>query len=84
MCESSEDPSSSSSSSSPAAAEACLDGLHQMGQLLRKAARYLFFRCGLLLSTLFLFFITTTLTSHILRETQDRMLRYLFTSLHIP
>ena len=46
------------------------------GRLLRRAGRYLGFRLGLLLSTLFLFFIATTLTAYILRETQDRMLRY--------
>ena len=46
-----------------------------MGQLLAKAARYLSFRAGVVLSTLFLFFITTTLTAYILRETQERMLR---------
>lgn len=35
---------------------------------------YLIFKGGVLLSTIFLFFLTTTLVSFTLRETQDRML----------
>ena len=38
---------------------------------------YLVFKTGVLLSTLFLFFLTTTLVSFTLRETQDRM--FIFT-----
>lgn len=77
-CDTAEDPAAPSPSPSPSpfpSPEVCLDGLHQMGQLLAKAARYLSFRAGVVLSTLFLFFITTTLTAYILRETQERMLR---------
>lgn len=41
-------------------------GLHQ----------YLMFRLGVISSTTFLFFVTTTLISYTLRETQERMLRF--------
>jgi hypothetical protein len=41
-------------------------GLHQ----------YLTFRLGVVFSTTFLFFVTTTLISYTLRETQERMLRF--------
>ena len=36
------------------------------------------FKLGVLLTTLFLFFITTTLVSFTLRETQERMLKFTF------
>ena len=38
----------------------------------------LFFKAGVLLTSVFLFFITTTLVSFTLRETQDRMLQFTF------
>jgi hypothetical protein len=45
-----------------------------LGQLQQFAA----FRVGVLFSTVFLFIITTTLVSHTLRETQERMLRFTY------
>jgi len=39
---------------------------------------YLFFRLGMIFSTSFLLFIGSTLISYILRETQDRMLRFTY------
>jgi hypothetical protein len=36
------------------------------------------FKCGVALTTLFLFFITTTLVAFTLRETQERMLKFTF------
>lgn len=38
--------------------------------------QYLMFRLGVVFSTTFLFFVTTTLVSYTLRETQERMLRF--------
>lgn len=38
--------------------------------------QYIIFRFGVLFSTTFLFFVTTTLVSYTLRETQERMLRF--------
>ncbi len=38
--------------------------------------QYLSFRLGVMFSTTFLFFVTTTLVSYTLRETQERMLRF--------
>ena len=38
--------------------------------------QYLVFRIGVIFSTTFLFFVTTTLVSYTLRETQGRMLRF--------
>jgi hypothetical protein len=38
--------------------------------------QYLVFRLGVIFSSTFLFFVTTTLISYTLRETQERMLRF--------
>jgi hypothetical protein len=38
----------------------------------------LLFKAGVILTSVFLFFITTTLVSFTLRETQDRMLQFTF------
>lgn len=53
----------------------CLEGLQQMRRLAQQALQYLAFRLGVVFSTVFLFFIMTTLVSYVLRETQERMLR---------
>jgi len=51
---------------------------------LRWHHNYLIFKAGVLISTLFLFFLTTTLVSFTLRETQDRMLYFTYQlNLHI-
>jgi hypothetical protein len=40
--------------------------------------KYISFRLGVIFSTFFLFFISTTLINYILRETQERMVRFTF------
>ena len=40
--------------------------------------KFVVFKLGVLCTTLFLFFITTTLVSFTLRETQERMLKFTF------
>ena len=45
-------------------------------------ASFVLFKLGVLLTTLFLFFITTTLVSFTLRETQERMLKFTFLLQH--
>jgi len=40
--------------------------------------QYLAFRAGVVFSTSFLFFVTTTLVSYTLRETQERMIRFTY------
>mmetsp|Transcript_23020 Transcript_23020/g.41144 ORF Transcript_23020/g.41144 Transcript_23020/m.41144 type:complete len:202 (+) Transcript_23020:425-1030(+) len=45
-------------------------------------ASFVVFKLGVLLTTLFLFFITTTLVSFTLRETQERMLKFTFLLQH--
>jgi hypothetical protein len=47
-------------------------------KLWEKLQHYIVFRFGVILSTGFLFFISSTLVSHILRETQERMVRFTF------
>lgn len=47
-------------------------------QILRPINQYFAFRLGVLFSTTFLFFICSTLVSFILRETQERMLRFTY------
>lgn len=46
--------------------------------LFAQANQYVAFRFGVIFSTSFLFFISTTLINYILRETQERMLRFTF------
>lgn len=40
--------------------------------------QYIAFRVGVIFSTTFIFFISSTLVSYVLRETQERMLRFTF------
>jgi hypothetical protein len=46
--------------------------------LMKLVYQYFAFRIGVLFSTSFLFFTSTTLINYILRETQERMLRFTF------
>lgn len=46
--------------------------------LLKLVYQYVAFRVGVVFSICFLFFISTTLINYILRETQERMLRFTF------
>eukprot|EP01041_Mallomonas_annulata_P010174 gene10174-21207_t len=47
-----------------------------------RANRVFFFKIGILFTTLFLFFTTTTLVSFTLRETQERMLKFTYLLQH--
>lgn len=47
-----------------------------LSQSVAQLNQYLAFRLGVVFSTTFLFFVTTTLVSYTLRETQERMLRF--------
>lgn len=62
-----------------------LDGLGSTGssemlssKIVDIIQQYILFRLGVVCSTLFLFFISSTLVSYILRETQERMIRFTF------
>eukprot|EP00600_Ochromonadales_sp_CCMP1393_P001430 CAMPEP_0174981116 /NCGR_PEP_ID=MMETSP0004_2-20121128/15716_1 /TAXON_ID=420556 /ORGANISM="Ochromonas sp., Strain CCMP1393" /LENGTH=1455 /DNA_ID=CAMNT_0016232835 /DNA_START=30 /DNA_END=4397 /DNA_ORIENTATION=+ len=50
-----------------------------VSQSFQQFLQYISFRLGVLFSTTFLFFVTTTLVSYTLRETQQRMLRFTYT-----
>ena len=53
-----------------------------ISQSFPKFNQYFMFRAGVIFSTTFLFFVTTTLVSYTLRETQERMLRFTYQLQH--
>ena len=72
--------SSSSSSSSPSSGADMVFGGDSWGSAY--LSELLTFKAGVMFTTLFLFFTATTLVSFVLRETQERMLKFTFLLQH--